>query len=139
MAMAFTYRVLENNARNYILQINGVDAASTTAATRDGSDTGIIAANGYTPTVHLKIRKINYNTNNCVARLQWHATTNVDLAIINGFGVHDLKDTQGIWNDGGTGVTGDIDIQTVASATVTAGTNPITASLFLVLYAIKGV
>lgn len=144
MAMAFNFRVLENSARNYILQVNGVDAVTTVAATQDGTSTGIIAANGYTPTVHFKVRRILYSTFNCVAQLQWHATSNVNLAVLNGFG--DLNMThffgmnpQGIWNDGGAGVTGDIDLFSVASSAITQGaSNPITASMHLVIFGIKG-
>src|ERR1700759_3419309 len=126
MAMVFTFRVLENNARNYILQVAGVDASSTTAATQDGATTGIIAANGYTPTTHFKVRRILYDTTNCIAQLQWHATSNVNLALLSGYGDYNMTDKfgmspQGIWNDGGAGVTGDIDLNSVAIATVTAG------------------
>src|ERR1700759_3258629 len=112
MAMVFTFRVLENNARNYILQVAGVDASSTTAATQDGATTGIIAANGYTPTTHFKVRRILYDTTNCIAQLQWHATSNVNLALLSGYGDYNMTDKvgmspQGLWNDGGAGGTGD--------------------------------
>src|SRR5690348_12372092 len=98
MAMAFTFTVLENSSRNYILQVVGVDTGATTAYTQDGSSSGIIAANGYTPTTSLKVRKIEYNATNCAARLQWHQTTNAELAFLSGFGCLDLEDTQGIIN-----------------------------------------
>lgn len=142
MAMAFTFRVMENAARNYILQVVGVDVASTTAATADGSTTGIVAANGYTPTTHFKVRRILYDTTNCVARIQWHATSNVDLAVLSGYGDFNLTDKagsnpMGIWDDGGVGVTGDIDISSSAIATVATG-GGVTASITLVFFCIKG-
>jgi hypothetical protein len=136
MAMAFNYRVLENAARNYILQVEGVDTAATTAYTQDGSATGIIAANGYTPTVHLKVRRIVYNTTNCMARLQWHATANTELINLSGYGTYCIRDTQGIFNDNGTGATGDIDLFSIAIATA-SGT--VTAAMSLVIECIKGV
>lgn len=143
MAMAFTFRVLENGARNYILQVNGADASATTAATSNGTTNGIIAANGYTGvTTHFKVRRILYNTVNSIARVQWHATSNVDLAFLNGFGDWNMTDKfgsnpQGIWDDGGTGATGDIDITSVATSTVAAGNNA-TAALSLLFFCIKG-
>lgn len=136
MAMAFTFRVLENSARNYILEVVGVDTAATTAYTLDGTSTGIVAANGYTPTVSLKVRKIWYNTTNCMARLQWHQTTNAELANVSGYGFICLKDTMGIQNDKGTGSTGDIDLTSIAIAAVASGT--VTAAMTLIIEAVKG-
>lgn len=144
MAMAFTFRVLENNARNYILQVNGADASSTTVATSNGSTNGIVAANGYAAvTTHFKIRRIIYNTVNSIARVQWHATANVDLVLLNGFGDWNMTDKLGVspmgfQDDGGAGVTGDIDITSVATATVAAGNNA-TSTMSLVFHCIKGV
>lgn len=143
MAMVFAFRVLENGPRNFVLQVNGSDTANSVAATRNGQSNGILVAAGYTPTIHFKVRRILYSLTNCVADLQWHATTNVDLAILSGFGDFTLdamagKSSQGIWNDAGVGVTGDIDINTITSATVTAGTNPITSAMSLVLFGLKG-
>lgn len=136
MAMAFTFRVLENSARNYILEVVGIDTAATTAYTSDGSSAGIIAANGYTPTTSLKVRRIIYNTTNCMARLQWHATANTELANLSGFGHMCVRDTQGIINDKTTGSTGDIDLSSIAIAAVTTGT--VTAAMTLVIEMIKG-
>ena len=141
--MVFSFRVLENNARNYILQAIGADATTTTAATQDGNSTGIIAANGYTPTVHLKVRRILYSTWNCVALLQWHASSNVNLAMLNGYGDLNMTDKlgmspQGIWDDAGSGISGDIDLYSYALATVTGGSGLVTASMTLVLFCTKG-
>jgi len=136
MAMAFTFRVLENSARNYILEVVGIDTAATTAYTSDGSSAGIIAANGYTPTTSLKVKRIVYNTTNCMARLQWHATSNVELANVSGYGQIKLCETQGIINDKTTGSTGDIDLSSIAIAAVATGT--VTAAMTLVIEAIKG-
>lgn len=143
MAMAFTFRVLENGARNFILQVNGADAVTTTAATSDGTSNGILNANSITPTVHNKVRRITYNTLNCTARLQWHATTNVDLAYFTGYGEFDMiwpgnLGNMGIWDDGGTGVTGDIDLASFATNTVTGGAGLLTAAMTLLIYGVKG-
>lgn len=137
MAMAFTFSVLENSTRNYILQVTGVDTATTTAWTLDGTSNGIIAANSYTPTTSLKIRRIVYNTTGCMARLQWHQTTNAELANISGYGSVDLRDTQGMINPKGAGSTGDIDLTSIATSANTAGT--VTAAMTLVIEMVKGV
>lgn len=138
MAMAFAFQVLENSARNYILSVNGVDAASTTAATTDGNSAGIIAANGYTPTTSLKVRRVVYNTTNCVVRFQWHATTNVELLNLSGYGIFDLWNTPSLINSKATGATGDIDILTYPINTVTGGAGLFTAGFTMVIEAVKG-
>lgn len=137
MAMAFTFRVLENGARDYILEIVGVDTAATTAFTSDGSSNGVLAANGFAPTTSAKVRRIVYNTTNCMARLQWHQAANAELANLSGYGDMCLKDTQGIINDKGAGSTGDIDLSSIAIQAVTTGT--VTAAMTLVLEITKGV
>ena len=143
MAMSFTFRVLENGARNFLLQVNGADAATTTAATSDGSSNGILNANSIALSVHSKIRRITYNTLNCTARLQWHATTNVDLGYLTGYGEFNMiwpgnVNNMGFWNDAGTGVTGDIDLTSFATNTVTGGAGLLTAAMTLLIYGVKG-
>jgi hypothetical protein len=139
MAMAFTFEVLENSARGYILHVVGVDTATTTAFTSDGSSTGIVAANGYTPTTSLKVRRVVYNMTNCMARLQWHQTTNAELINLSGYGSYDVRDNQGIINPKGTGSTGDIDLTTYPIAAVTSGAGVVTATMSFTLECIKGV
>jgi len=146
MAMAFTYQLLENGPRNLVLAINGVDAASTTAGTQDGTQAGIFAAASVTvPSVHYKVTRILYSSFNCVTRLQWHATSNVDLAILGqnygdlNFDLKTSKAIAGINNNAGTGVTGDIDIFTTALTTLTAAGGGVTAGVSIVLFGTKGV
>lgn len=139
MAMSFTYAVLENSARNYILQIVGVDTGTTTAFTSNGSATGIVAANGYAGvTPHLKVRRIVYNATNCAVRMQWHQTSNAELANIAGYGEFCVDDTQGLINPNGTGSTGDIDLLTYPIAAVTSGSNIISAMFTMVVECVKG-
>jgi hypothetical protein len=146
MAMAFTYQLLESGPRNLVLAINGVDAASTTAGTQDGTQAGIFNAAGVTvPGVHYKVTRILYSSFNCVTRLQWHATSNVDLAILGqnygdlNFDLKTSKSIAGISNNAGTGVTGDIDIFTTPLTTLTAASGGVTASVSIILYGTKGV
>lgn len=137
MAMAFTFSVLENSARNYTLQVTGIDTATTTAWTLDGTSNGIVAANSYTPTTSLKVRRVIYNTTGCMARLQWHQTANGELANVSGYGTMDMRDVQGMINPKGTGSTGDIDLTSIATSANTAGT--VTAAMTLIIECIKGV
>lgn len=138
MAMGFGFQVLENSARNYILSVNGIDPSTTTAGTTDGTSAGIIAANGYTPTTSFKIRRIVYNTTNCVVRFQWHATTNVDFLNLSGYGFFDLWNTPSLINSKAAGATGDIDILTYPIGTVTGGAGLYTSGFSFVLEAVKG-
>ena len=139
MAMALTFSVLENSARNYILQITGVDTGTTVAYTSDGTSNGIIAANSYTPTTSLKVRKVVYNTTNCVVRAQWHQTSNAEAFNVSGYGELCYTDLQGLINPKGAGSTGDIDLTTYPIAAVTAGANIVTAMFSMTIECIKGV
>lgn len=137
MAMAFTFEVLENGPRNYVLHIVGVDTAAVTAYTQDGASSGIVAANGYAAvTTSLKVRRILYNTTNCMARFQWHQTANAELINLSGYGTIDLRDTQGIINPKGAGSTGDIDLSSIAIAAVASGT--VTAAMSITIECTKG-
>lgn len=145
MAMAFTYQLLENGPRNLVLAINGVDTATTTAGTQDGSQAGIFAAASVTvPPVHYKVTRILYSSFNCITRLQWHATSNVDLAILGqnygdiNFDLRTSKAIAGINNNGGAGVTGDIDIFTTPLTTLTAASGGVTAGVSIFLFGTKG-
>lgn len=138
MAMAFTFSVLENSARNYVLHVVGVDTGTTTAYTSDGSSTGIIAANSYTPTTSLKVRKVVYNTTNCVVRAQWHQNSNAEAFNVSGYGELCYTDNQGLINPKGTGSSGDIDLTTYAIGAVTSGSNVVSAMFSMTIECIKG-
>jgi hypothetical protein len=147
MAMAFTYQVLENSARNLVLAVNGVDTATTVAGTQNGTQAGIYNAASVSPvpTTHFKIARILWSSYNLIARLQWHATTNVDIAnLAQNFGdfnfdLRTAKSIAGINNNAGAGVTGDVDIFTTPFTSITAASGGITASLSMILFGIKGV
>lgn len=140
MAMAFTYSVLENGPRNLVLHIVGVDTATTTAFTSDGSVATLIATGAsYTPTTSFKVRKAVYNFTNCAARLQWNQDTDAEALNLSGYGHYNLKDTQGLINPKGTGSTGDLVLTTYPIAAVTQGANIVTAMFSMTLECIKGV
>jgi hypothetical protein len=146
MAMAFTYQLLESSTRNLVFAINGADAATTVAGTQNGTQAGIFnAASVAVPTVHYKVTRILYSSFNCITRLQWHATSNVDLAILGqnygdlNFDLRTAKSIAGINNNGGAGVTGDIDIFTTPLTALTAAGGGITAGVSIILFGTKGV
>ena len=146
MAMAFTYQVLAKSARNLVLQVNGVDAATVTGGTQDGSQAGIFNAAGISPvpTAHYKVTRLLWSAFNCVARLQWHATSNVDLAILTNtygdinFDLMTAKSVAGINNNAGAGVSGDIDIFTTPLNTLTAAGGGVCAAISLTLFGTLG-
>jgi hypothetical protein len=138
MAMAFTYSVLENGPRNYILHIVGVDTGTTTAYTSNGSASDIVAANGYTPTTSFKIRNIVYNTTNCAVRLQWDETTDGEAINLSGYGHYKLKDNQGLINPKGAGSNGDLVLTTYPIAAVTAGAGVVSSMFSMTIECIKG-
>jgi hypothetical protein len=68
------------------------------------------------PGVHLKLRRIRYNIDGMYVRLQWDATTPVDIAILgNGQDILDFTNEYagGFPNDAGVGVTGNILLTTI--------------------------
>jgi hypothetical protein len=86
------------------------------------------------PGTHMKIRRIRYNIDGMYVRLQWDATTPIDIAILgNGQDILDFSGEYagGFPNDAGAGVTGNILLTTVGQV---SGSN---ATLNLEL--IKGV
>ena len=86
------------------------------------------------PGTHIKIRRIKYSIQGMSVRLQWAATTPVDIAILSqGQDILDWSNTYagGYPDNGGTGATGNILITTVGAL---AG-----SSCTLELECIKGV
>lgn len=86
------------------------------------------------PGVHMKLKRLRYSIEGMYVRLQWDATTPIDIAVLGG-GTNILDFSEeyagGFPNNAGTGVTGSILLTTTGSL---AGSN---ATLNLEL--IKGV
>lgn len=86
------------------------------------------------PGVHMKLRRLRYSIEGMYVRLQWDASTPIDIAVLGGgTNILDFSDEYaGGWpNNGGAGVTGSILLTTTGSL---AGSNAT-----LVLECIKGV
>jgi hypothetical protein len=68
------------------------------------------------PGTHMKIRRIRYNIDGMYVRLQWDASSPVDIALLgNGQDILDFHDQYagGFPNDAGAGVTGNVLLTTI--------------------------
>lgn len=156
MALGFTYNVLHNGQRELVFNAAGIDTATTVAFTAESAITGVIAAamtatsNTYTPTVHNKIRRVLFSTQNCFLRIQWHQSSNVDTLVLGGssaWGDYNLAapfagagfGSQGLFGPNGAGATGDLDITVVPIAAVSSGSSIVTAGANLTFWISKGI
>lgn len=78
---------------------------------QNGTDILQVSTLNPNPGVHLKLRRIRYAIAGMYIRLQWDATTPIDIAILgNGQDILDFTNEYagGFPNNGGTGVTGNV-------------------------------
>jgi hypothetical protein len=76
----------------------------------------VIAGQTYFPLLNIKVRRIVYDVQGEIVRVQWVATTNADLAVLTGFGTMDFEEFGGVPCPGTTalpGATGSIAFTTV--------------------------
>ncbi|WP_213775111.1 hypothetical protein [Bradyrhizobium sp. dw_78] len=135
MADAVTTQIIENSSRNLVMTFTNISDGTGEAAVIK------VDATALNLTPHLKVRKIEYNVTQGAVQLQWCADVNVTFAYLTGFGCMDLRDTQGIWNNAGSGVNSSICLTT--SAFHAPGTSPETSpppasGYTITLYMIKG-
>ena len=122
MADVVTSNVLLNSNRHLAMRFTNVsdgtgeagvvkvDATSATYAVT-------IGGNSQTPGIHLKLVRIRYDVQGGKVRLQWVATSSVDLLVVGGFQTEDFLDTGGIQCPPGlAGATGQISFTTVGFA-----------------------
>lgn len=86
------------------------------------------------PGVHLKLRRIQFAINGMSVRLQWNASTPVDIALLSpGENVIDYSRlySGGLTNNAGAGVTGDIILTTEGASA--------NSNFTIILECIKGV
>lgn len=144
MANTIVNRILENGSRVLITE-HVLYSSTGVAADNEGAlatpVSKLFTPFSFTATtlgVHLKVRRIIYNISpNCEVTVEWVATTPILVANLQGFGDYDLQDTQGIINDAGAGVTGDIAFFTQFPAAATT-TFPPSGGYTIVLQMIKG-
>lgn len=107
MADAVTSQVLLNGSRNLVMKFTNISDGTGEAAV-----TKVAAA---TYGAGLKINKIHYSTFGMAVRILWDATTDVPAYLVpqDGDGAFDFTHFGGIQNDGGSGVTGNIQFTTL--------------------------
>jgi hypothetical protein len=110
MADAVTSQVLLDGPRNLVMKFTNIsDGTGESAVTK-------VAAATYGTGV--KINKIHYSTFGMAVRILWDATADVPAFLVpqDADGSFDFTSFGGIINDGGTGVTGNIQFTTIGAA-----------------------
>jgi adhesin HecA-like repeat protein len=125
--------ILENGPRRFVIKLtnfsDGTGESNVTKVT--AANLGASTANGF---ANAKIRKVEYAVPTGLVQLQWKASTNTDALILAGTHTMDFCDTQGILNDAGTGITGDLTLTTQGFKAVATAASGYT----IVLYFVKG-
>jgi len=134
MADTVASQIIENGPRRFVIKLtnfsDGTGESNVTKVT--AAQLGATAANGLQ---HAKLRKVEYAVPTGLVQIQWKASTNVDAVILSGTHTLDFSDTQGIQNDAGSGVTGDVTLTTQGFKAVATAASGYT----IVLYFIKGI
>jgi hypothetical protein len=108
MADLVTSQTLFDGVRNTVMKFTNTSDGTGEAAVLK---VDVSALNG-APT-RIKIERIRYSVAGMVVRLLWDATTDVTIVDLQGDGVLDCAGFGGLYNNAGTGVTGDILLTTV--------------------------
>jgi adhesin HecA-like repeat protein len=134
MADTVSSTIIENGPRRFIIKLtnfsDGTGESNVTKVT--AANLGASTANGFN---HAKLRKVHYAVPTGLVQIQWKATTNIDALILAGTHTIDLTDTQGIINDAGTGITGDVTLTTQGFKAVATAASGYT----IILYFVKGI
>jgi hypothetical protein len=108
MADAVASQTLVDGAKNVVMKFTSVsDGTGESAVTK----VDVSALTGAPSRV--KINKIHYSTSGMIVRLLWDATTDVTILELQGEGCFDATGFGGLYNNAGTGVTGDIQLTTI--------------------------
>lgn len=108
MADAVTSQTLVDNSRNCVMKFTNLSDGTGESAVLK---VDVSALNG--SPARVRITKIHYNVTGMVATLLWDATTDVRIVDLSGDGWFDFTHFGGLYNNAGTGVTGDILLTTV--------------------------
>jgi hypothetical protein len=122
MADAVASQTLFNGSRNLVVKLTNLsDGTGESAVVK--VDVSAFSLS------EVMIEKIHYNVSGMVATLLWDATTDVKIMDLEGSGCFDFSGFGGLWNNAGSGVTGDILLTTTGH---TAGD-----SYFIILEMVK--
>lgn len=114
MADTVQTRVLANGPRNIVLELtNFSDGTGESGVTKLDATSATYAYKGVTPGVYLKVMQIDAIVRSGGVRLLWDATTDEDLAVLNGEFHQSWKKHGGLKCPAITGATGSILLTTV--------------------------
>lgn len=90
MADAVTTQIIQNGPRNLVLKFtNFSDGTGESGVVKVDATSTTYADQGVVPGIHLKVARIIFAVTGGSVRMQWVATSNVDLWDISGFGTYD--------------------------------------------------
>jgi hypothetical protein len=108
MADAVTSQTIVDGPKNVVMKFTSVSDGTGESAVTKVDVSALVSA-----PAKVKINKIHYSVAGMVARLLWDATTDVTIVDLQGDGCLDCSEFGGLYNNAGTGVTGDIQLTTV--------------------------
>lgn len=119
MADTVTSQILFNGPRHLVMRFTNVsdDTGETGVVKVNATNTGGVVVQGQTifPGTHLKVTKCQYDVAGMGLRIQWVASSNVDMLVLNGYGTFDFTDIGGVQNPLPTGATGSIAFTTIGA------------------------
>ncbi len=108
MPDAVSSQTIIDGPRNVVMKFTSVSDGTGEAAV---TKVDVSALSGAPPAV--AIDKIHYSVSGMIVRLLWDATSDVTIVELQNDGVFDFTSFGGLPNNGGDGVTGDIQLTTV--------------------------
>jgi len=108
MADAVSSQTILDNVRNTVMKFTNTSDGTGESAVKKVDVSALTGA-----PASIKIKRIHYSVAGMVARLLWDADTDVTIVDLQGDGCLDCEGFGGLPNNGGTGVTGDINLTTV--------------------------
>jgi hypothetical protein len=111
MADAVSSQTLIDGPKNVVMKFTNTSDGTGESAVLKVDVSGLSGAPS-----RVRIKKIHYSVAGMVARLLWDATTDVTIVDLQGDGHMCLEGFGGLYNNAGTGVTGDILLTTVGHA-----------------------
>ena len=113
MADEVKLQTLENGPKNLIIRATSLsDGTGETAVTKLDATSATFANKGVAPGIYIKLRRIQYDIRNGGLRIQWDATTDEDLLVLDENGDLKFDPPMGV-PSGLAGATGSINFTTV--------------------------
>lgn len=119
MADAVTSQTITNGNRNLVMKFtNESDGTGESGVTKVNATSTTFATVPFNnvPGIHLKVQRITYDVQGGSVRVQWNASSNTDMVILEFAGVMDQTFFGGFTNPNNAGATGSISFTTVGFA-----------------------